>query len=58
MASIGSLVGHGGMGMPASMISVSVRVVSVQRFEHRAWRLGVRARSARCVHGSVRLGAP
>ena len=29
MASIGSLVGHGGVGMPASMISLSVRVVSV-----------------------------
>ena len=58
MASIGSLVGHGGVGMPASMICVSVRVVCVQRLStaHGVWASGrVRLRAYMAAYGSARL---
>ena len=58
MASIGSLVGHGGVGMPASMICISVRVVSVQRLStaHGVWASGrVRLGAYMAAYGSARL---
>ena len=58
MASIGSLVGHGGVGMPASMIFVSVRVVSMQRLStaHGVWASRrVRLRAYMAAYGSARL---
>ena len=58
MASIGSLVDHGSVGMPASMIFVSVRVVSMQLLStaHGVWASRrVRLRAYMAAYGSARL---